>query len=239
MTRYISVLLIIVIIMTTIIGCTAPKQAQEPRQRFLEEPKPQEVLGTMIIGFSPTVLASMPEPPIDLTLHIRALTGGSDLKLDIADGKAIWEMVPAGPKGVGVSYQNFRLMLPPGDYLMAGLDVRAKSLSDKPFFLPTGWPSFTIPKGNCVYIGRIGAIYSRLPPGSLDEAKAAAGEMSAAMGGRPLFMIYLTKGALLAGSGSRSIDQPTEDERTPAADSSKRLLAYARQEECAIQMVKD
>lgn len=134
MTRYISVLLIIVIIMTTIIGCTAPKQAQEPRQRFLEEPKPQEVLGTMIIGFSPTVLASMPEPPIDLTLHIRALTGGSDLKLDIADGKAIWEMVPAGPKGVGVSYQNFRLMLPPGDYLMAGLDVRAKSLSDKPFF---------------------------------------------------------------------------------------------------------
>jgi hypothetical protein len=168
---------------------------------------------------------------------VRPLTGGSDIKLDIADGKAIWELFPAGPKGVGVSYQNFRLLLPPGDYLMAGLDVRAQSVSDKPFFLPTGGPRFTVPNRNCVYIGRIASIYSRLPPGSMDQAKKAAAGMSSAMGGRPMLMIYLTKGALLLGSWS--IDQPTEDERTPAADSSKRLLAYARQEECVIQMAKD
>jgi len=235
MTRYISVILMIV--MVTIIGCTATKQAQERRQQYLEEPQPQEVLGTMIIGFSPTVLASLPEPPIDLTLHIRPLAGGHDVKHHIADGTPVWELLTVGPTVVGATFQNFRLVLPAGDYLVEGLDVRAPSLSDKPFFLATGGPSFTVPKGNCVYIGRIGLFYSRLPPGSLDQAKAAAGVVSAEMGGRPLLMIYLPKGALLVVSSS--IDQPTEDERTPAADSSKRLLADAHQKKCAVQLAKN
>lgn len=235
MTRYISVRLIIVIVMTTVIGCPATRQAQE-QQRYLEELQPQEVLGTMVIGFIPTALASMPEPPIDLLLHIRQLQGKHDVIYDIADGKAIWELFTRGPTDVGVSFQNFRLVLPPGDYLVTGLDVRAKSLSDKPFFLPRGGASFTVPKGNCVYIGRIGAFYSRLPPGSLDKAKAATAEISAAMGSRPLLMIYLPKGALLV--ATRSIDQPTEDERTPAEAYSKQLVAVAHDRQYAVQLAK-
>jgi hypothetical protein len=219
MTRYMSVLLMIV--MVTITGCAATNQAEQ---------QPQEVLGTIVIGFSPMDLASMPKPPIDLMLHIRKLTGGHDVIYDIADGTAIWELFTEGPKDVGLSFQNFRLVLPPGDYFVAGIDVRAKSLSDKPFFLPIGEPSFTVPKGNCVYIGRIAVIYSRLPPGSLDQAKATIGGMSAARGGKPLFMVYQTKGTLL--DAARSIDQPTEDDRTPAGGYSKQLLAYAHHKQC-------
>jgi hypothetical protein len=229
MTRCVSILLLIV--MATIAGCPATNQAQQ-----YAEPQPQEVLGSMVIGISPIDLASLPEPPIDLTLHISQLTGGHDLKYDIADGTAIWELFTGGPKDVGASFQNFRLVLPPGDYFVAGLGIRAKSLSDKPFFLPTGGPSFTVPKEGCVYIGRINATYLRQPPGSLDQAKAAAGVMSAMTGGKPLFMIYLTKGALLA--TARFVDQPTEDERTPAGAYSKRLLTYAHHKRCTVQLAK-
>ncbi|RAM01096.1 hypothetical protein DO021_15525 [Desulfobacter hydrogenophilus] len=222
-----SVLLIIV--MVTIAGCAATNQAQHHA-----ESQPQEVLGTMVIRINPTDLASLPEPPIDLMLHIRQMTGGHDVIYDIADGMAIWELFTEGPNDVGVCFQNFRLVLPPGNYFVAGLDVRAKSLSDKPFFLPTGGPSFTVPKGGCVYIGRINATYLRLPPGSLDQAKATTGKISAATG-NPLRMIYLTKGALLA--TALFVDQPTEDECTPAGDYCKQLLAYAHHNVCTVQCV--
>lgn len=229
MTRYMSVLLLVVTV--TIAGCSATSQAQH-----YVEPQLQEVLGSMVIGIRPIDIASLPEPPIDLTLHISQLTGGHDPKYDIADGTAIWELFAEGSTDVGASFQNFRLVLPPGDYFVAGLGVRAKSLSDKPFFLPTGGPSFTVPKDGCVYIGRINATYLRLPPGSLDQASATAGKISAATGGKPLFMIYLTKGALLA--TARFVDKPTEDERTPAGGYSKQLLAYAHDKLCTVQLAK-
>ena len=234
---------IISMIVGGVIGCTTVKQEQEGRQES------QEVLGTMVIGFSPTVLASLPEPPINLMLHIRPSAGGRDVIHNIADGTAIWEVskvnccagrpTSSGDGGqavVGASYQNFRLTLPPGDYFITGFDVRAPSLLEKPFFLPTGGPSFTVPKANCVYIGRIGAIYSRLPPGSLDQAKQASANVSLAMGGRTVSMIYLQKGALVA--AANSLDQPMEDEHTPAGMYSKQLLAYAHQRKCAVQLAK-
>lgn len=223
MTRFMSVLLIIV--MVTIAGCAAMNHA---------ESQPQEVLGTIVIRINPTDLASLPEPPIDLMLHIRQMPGGHDVIYDIADGMAIWELFTGGPKDVGACFQNFRLVLPPGNYFVAGLDVRAKSLSDKPFFLRTGGPSFTVPKGGCVYIGRINATCLRLPPGSLDQAKATAGKIFAATG-KPLRMIYLTKGALLA--TTLFVDQPTENECTPVGDYSNQLLAYAHHNVCTVQRV--
>ena len=158
--------------MVTGIGCVATTQTEVRQPQYSEVQQPQEVLGTMVVAFIPTALASLPEPPFDLTLFIKSLAGGYDIKYHIADDTQIWELITEAPSiSGGASYQNFRLMLPSGDYSMEGLGIQAKSLSDKPFFLVSGGQNFTVPKGNCVYIGRIGVLYSRLPPGSLDQAK--------------------------------------------------------------------
>jgi len=234
--------------MVTIFGCTTIKPTQEElhqqqqyleklqQQLYLEELHPQGVLGTIVIGFLPAALASLPEPPIDLMLLIRPLAGGQQDQYVIADGTAIWELFLDVPSIAGASYQNFWLMIPPGDYYLEGIGVKSQSLSDKPFVLPTGGPSFTVSEGKCVYIGRIGVSFGRLAPGTLDQAKTGVGEMSATMGGKRLPMLYLPKGSLVF--VAKSIDQPSEDERSPAADSSRQLQAYAQQRECAVQMAK-
>jgi hypothetical protein len=211
------------------------KEAQQRLQQYLEQERrqqPQEVLGTITLGFAPTALASSPEPPIHLTLSIKPQAGGLDIKHPIADPSPVWQS-----HGEVVStHQNFNLSLAPGDYRIMALEVQASSLADASFVLPVGGPSFTVPEGNCVYIGRIGFFYTRLPPGSAAKALAAT-QMIAEERGRPAaLMVYLHKGALIP--TARSIDQPTEVERTPAAEASKQLLARAHEQKCAIQLAK-
>jgi len=144
---------IISMIVGGVIGCTTVKQEQEGRQES------QEVLGTMVIGFSPTVLASLPEPPINLMLHIRPSAGGRDVIHNIADGTAIWEVskvnccagrpTSSGDGGqavVGASYQNFRLTLPPGDYFIKGLMYAHQAYLKSLFFFRQAGPVLPFPK---------------------------------------------------------------------------------------------
>lgn len=224
----------LVIVIVELVGCTAVEPTREGRQQ------PQEVLGTVVIGFAPTAFASLPDPPVDLMLHIRPSAGRRDVIYKIADGTAVWEvatptLLERKVGRVGASYQNFRLKLSPGEYLVTGFDVRAKSLSATPVFLPTGGLSFSVPDGNCVYIGRVGGVYSRLEPGSFDQAKTQVGSMSAELG-KPVFMIYLTTGALVPVSGVS--DQPKDDEQTSAGLYARQLLAYAHERGCAVQLAR-
>jgi hypothetical protein len=209
-------------------GCTGMNQAQRHLQL-------QEVLGTVAIGIVPLNPASLPQPPIDLVVHIKRSPDGPDVKYDIADGSAIWELSPPGPQEAGASLQNFRLMLAPGDYSVSGFYVRAKSLWHKLFFLPTGGPNFTVPESGCVYIGRINVVLLRLPPGSVAETKAASVKLSASVG-EPLLLVYLPWGSLVP--EAKFVDQPQEYEHSPAGSYSKQLLAYARQKQCAIRLAE-
>lgn len=156
-----------------------------------QHPQAQEVLGSVTLGIVPVYPGTLPQPPIDLVLRVKEHRNGNELTFEIADGSAVWELMPAGPQKAGVSLQNFRLMLPPGEYSVSEFGVGAKSLSDRMFFLPVAGPTFTVPESRCVYVGRITAIYWRLAPGSLDQAKTEAGEVSASIGGKPLLMFYL------------------------------------------------
>jgi hypothetical protein len=194
----------------------------------------QEVLGTAVLTIVPVHPGSLPQPPIDLVLRIKERSNGNDLDFDIADGSAVWDLMAVGPQKAGSSVQNFRLMLPPGEYSISGFGVRARSLSDRVFFVPSDGPTFTVPENRCFYIGRINSTFWRLAPGSLKQAQAASADVSATLGGKPLLMVYLPHGSLLWMTAF--VDQPPEDGHAQAGTYSRQVLAYARQKECAFLM---
>ena len=90
-----------------------PKEVLLRAQQELEKLKRQEVLGTLSIGFVPTVLASLPEPPINLTIHIKRIIDGSEFKFKISDPAPQWE---EEENKFAVSHQNFSFSLRPGSY---------------------------------------------------------------------------------------------------------------------------
>lgn len=204
------------------------KQRQERQRRE----QPQEVLGSVVLGFAPTVLATLPEPPVSLTVVIRSIAGGSEFKFKITDPSPEW--IVERDK-VAASHQNFAFSLRPGSYKIVALEVEAQSLSDSSFSLLTGGPHFAVPEGNCVYIGRLAFIYVRLPPGSSAQAAAVVGTMAKERG-KPIVFSYLTKGALVG--ASTAIDIPGEAEARQGPAGSRHEFERARDKNCAIQLAK-
>lgn len=210
----------------------AQQDLEKRRDELQRREQPQDVLGSITLGFAPTVLASLPEPPIDLTMVIRPLAGGSKLKFKVTDPSPQWEVEKTD---VAVTFQNFSFSLRPGSYEIVFLEVEAQSLSDAPFSLVTGGPRFTVPEGNCVYVGQITFAYMRLPPGSRDQAVAVVQKMAKKQG-KPFVLLYLTKGALVG--VSTAVDTPSDIEERKALNGSKRIFAQAREKNCAVQLAK-
>jgi len=191
-----------------------PKEVLERAQQGLEKQRqerqrreqPQEVLGSVVLGFVPTALAAMPQPPVNLTVVIQPMAGGSELRFKITDPSPQWKVEK---DKVAASRQDFTLSLKPGSYKIVALEVESQSLSDSRVSLVTGGPHFAVPEENCVHIGRIAFFYARLPPGSLAQAQAVSKEMAKEQG-KPLLLVYLMKGALVGVSAA--VDIPGEDE---------------------------
>ena len=217
-----------------------PKEVLERAQRELEKQRqerqrreePREVLGSVVFGIVPTILATMPEPPINLTMVIKSMAGGSEFKFNIRAPSPEWTV----EKGkVALSDHDFAFSLKPGDYEIVELAVEAQSLSDSRFSLATGGPRFTVPEGNCVYVGRITFIYMRLPPGSLAQAQAAV-KMMVAERGEPMMLYYFTKGALVP--ASTAVDIPGEAGARQGSAGSRHAFERARDRNCAVQLAK-
>lgn len=211
-----------------------PKQVIEEAQQRLEklraQQRPREVLGTVVLGFAPTEGAFLPKPPIDLTLIIQSELGGQVTEYKIIDPSPGWELGEAGK--LASTFQNFALSLRPGKYKLRALKVQSPSLLETSFSLPTGGPSFTVPDAECVYVGRIGFSFIRLPPGSYAEANDWVMRMAKERG-KGLLSVYLPQGTLVL--ATYALDVPKESERTPRQGSTQ-LLAQARTKQCAIQI---
>jgi hypothetical protein len=158
-----------------------------------------EVLGNLQLGFIPyNENAVLPEPPIDVTLIIEPLAGGSTVRHKITD--------PAG---------GFALSLSPGEYKILMLEVEAPAMSPDPIDLPTGSPKFTVPDKGCMYVGRIFIFYFRLPAGSVNEQAALVQEIAEQADRPTIFFIYLESGGLVPKSAG--VDLPDESERIQGA----------------------
>jgi hypothetical protein len=214
-----------------------PKEVLERAQKGLDEQRqrreqPQEVLGSLVLGFAPTALANLPEPPISLTMVIKSLVDGSEFKFKLTDPSPEWKV--EDHKAVLV-HQSFAFSLRPGSYKMDGVEVRARSLSDSPFLL-LGGAQFDVPEGNCVYIGRLGLFHMRLPPGSLAETQARIERMWKERSKSFILVLYLPKGPLICTAESGDIPDEAGTGQFSAGD--RRAFERARDKNCAIQLAK-
>ena len=213
------------------------QKSRERIERLISNQKrreePQEVFGTAVIGFAPTVLAAMPEPPIEITLIIKPVAGGPPIEHRITDSAPGWAVMNGNKPKAAASHQNFMLSLRPGKYEISETLIQSSSLSEKPLSFALNVPSFTVPEGNCVYIGRFGYIYMRLPPGSYEQTLAVASIMAKERGiGKSVATLYLVKGSLIP--DSFFVDQPTEAEQTHGY----KILSEARKKQCVTNLVK-
>lgn len=177
-----------------------------PTQTATATPGLPEVLGNFQVGFIPyNENAVLPEPPIDVTLVIEPLAGGSTVRHKITD--------PAG---------GFALSLSPGEYEIFTLEVEAPAMSLDPFHLQlfTGSPKFTVPDKGCTYVGRISIFYFRLPAGSLMEQVPLAQEIAQ---DKTVPFTYLEGGGLVPESAG--VDLPDEGERIQGAENCTIQLA--------------
>lgn len=207
----------------------AREQSQRLIGKQLHNREPRDVLGTITISIAPAALASLPQPPIELTLLIKSLRRGVATKHRIADPNPTWMVRQKGK--VAMSEQNFHLPLPPGNYKITEITAKAKNLADKSFTLVRNGPQFTVPQGNCVYIGRIVYTYTRLPRASLAQAKAAMLKL-AQKKDKPVSMIYLTEGALIPVSSVINIPKKIEQAH------GNEMLAKAHEMGCAEALAK-
>jgi hypothetical protein len=122
---------------------------ERAHQEWVRHEQPQEVLGTIALGFVPTELATLPKSPMNLTVVIQSIKDESKFKFVITDTSPLWKVENDNVS----SHQNFTYSLRPGNYKIIGLEVENESLSDTQFSLVTDGPNFTVPEGNCVYIG--------------------------------------------------------------------------------------
>lgn len=76
---------------------------------------------------------------------------------------------------------------------MQALGLRSASLSPSQFAIPASGPAFTVPRGECAYIGLINIVYYRLPPGSPSQQGAAASRQAH---GKQAYFPYLKAGGL-------------------------------------------
>ena len=213
------------------------QQTRERTERLIADQKrkeePQEVFGTVVIGFAPTVLAMMPEPPFILALKIRSVDGGRTIEHRITDPAPDW-MVEKGNKPEAASiHQNFRLSLRPGSYEISEVVMQSDSLSNEPLSFALKVAIFNVPEGNCVYVGRFGHTYIRLPSGSYEQTQAVARSMAIERGkGNPVVTLYLVKGSLIP--DSYFVDQPTETEQMH----DYKVLSEASSKQCVTNLVE-
>jgi len=211
------------------------QQSRERAERILGEQRrreePQEVFGTVVLGFAPTALAVMPEPPIELTLLFKPVGGGAAIKHRINDPAPDWVVVDGDKPKAASTHQNFMISLRPGRYEISEVIAQSKSFMEKPFTIAKHGPAFTVPEGGCAYVGRIGYTYVRLPPGSLAQAKAAM-KMMSKDSGKPRSFLYLTTGALTL--TSMLVDEPKESEQTHG----NAILTKALENGCITDLAK-
>jgi uncharacterized protein DUF4124 len=212
-----------------------PKEVLEEAQQTLERQRamwtPQRVLGTIALGFTPTVRAQLPLPPIGLTLFVKPTIGSGEFKFRVDDPSPQWTVDPDGK--TATTYQNFNFSLKPGTYKTDRIEVDAPNLSGTPFTLPLMASGFTVPEGNCVYIGRLGMAYMRLPPGSLEQATETLKPLAKEVG-KPLVLIYLTKGGLVPVADS--VDTPSDAELRQGTGGGSQAHAEARAKNCAVRL---
>lgn len=192
-------------------GVVAPKPAG-----------PSQVFGTIVLGFVPTTLATVPEPAIGLTLIVRNLSARSESRHVIAAADRAWIVVREG----ALTAQDFSLSLGPGMYEVFALEVDAPRMNDRPFHLGLG-ARFSVPDAGCVYVGRVFLQFLRTPPGSLEQANQAANVVSRERGASTV-MIYLPPGSLLLVQGGRDVPRPND----PLGGA--KHYARAREMSCAV-----
>lgn len=221
-------------------------QEQKQRRLIREQQRvgPQEVLGTVVLSFLPMSDAVMPKPPIQLTLVIEPVGAGPPIKHRIADATPAWVVsnIPAGiVRGSrqqvfitrGSTHQNFILLLRPGDYKISEVLARSTSLSETQIALPTVGPVFTVPEGECVYVGRVIYPYLRLPPDSLAQTKAAVKSLFLERSERVLrILIYMPEGALVP--NKESVDKPKEGSQPHDED----IRMEASRRRCVTELAK-
>ena len=203
-----------------------PKEILLRAQQELEKLKKKEVIGTVSIGFVPTDLATVPKPPVNLSVIIKNFKDGSELKFNISDSSPQWEVKK---NEYAASHQNFNFYLRPGNYEIIALELEAGSLSISDFSLVTAGPRFTVPEGNCVYIGRITLMYMRLPPGSHAQTMSLVKTMAKDLE-QGFFTTYLTKGSLI--NTSHAVDIPAQQSHA----SGYQAFTQAREKNCAINL---
>jgi tetratricopeptide repeat protein len=196
-------------------GATAPKPTG-----------PTQVFGTIVLGFVPIAMATVPGPEIGLTLIVKNLADRSESRHVIGAADRAWIVVRSG----ALTAQDFTLSLGPGAYEVFAMEVDSPRMSDRPFRLPLG-AKFNVPDSSCVYVGRVFLQFLRTPHGSLEQANRAATIVSRERGANTV-MIYQPQGSLLLVQAGR--DVPGLDD----ADAGVRHYARAREMNCAVDVPK-
>jgi hypothetical protein len=196
-------------------GVTAPKPTG-----------PTQVFGTIVLGFVPIAMASVPAPEIGLTLIVKSLADRSESRHVIAAADRAWIVVRSG----ALTAQDFTLSLGPGMYEVFALEVDAPRMSDRPFQLPLG-ARFSVPDAGCAYVGRVFLQFLRTPQGSLEQANQAATIVSRERGANTV-MIFLPQGSLLLVQAGRDVPGLND------VDAGVRHYTRAREMDCAVDVPK-
>jgi hypothetical protein len=193
--------------------------------------EPQEVLGTLSLGFMTVAGASdFPQPPFRLTVIVRSIERAMNSRLDVADASPEWRR---DADNAVSSHQDFSFHLRPGSYELVAIEVDAPSLSDTPFEHPARAGRFAVPEGNCVYIGRIYLVFQRLPPLPFGQSQELATKLADKAGKQALLFHYLAKGALIP--WELGVDTPAAGGSGERARPGQQALARARERGCEIR----
>lgn len=106
------------ILLLFIVAC-----ASSEAKRKTDNPVVHEVAGTVSLIFSPTALAKVPQPPIDVALILKAENSGIKSVHKLIDPDPIWD--PSNDR-VGVTLNNFIFNLEPGEYQILGFTVNSE-----------------------------------------------------------------------------------------------------------------
>ena len=161
--------------------------------------------GTVSLIIAPTILADIPQPPINITLAIKEDIDEPTQFRDVVDLAPVWVYSKGQPAS---TIQNFSISLDPGEYKVIGLELSATSLSSEPFFVPFPGPLLTVPEEpECTYVGRINYSFIRLPPGTREQAQNVVKVMANRFN-RPIGFVYLSKGPLVPLEFSIDLPKP-------------------------------
>lgn len=131
----------------------------------------------------------------------------------VAVGPDVTQTIPEAGGG-------FSLTLDPGTYSLYALKIRAASMSDNAFEVPTTGPTFTVPASGCAYIGRITFAYYRMPEGSFDVQTELIKE---AFGRDDVYFVFLESGSLVGNEAGVTL--PAEAERVSGSENCRVTLA--------------